>query len=49
VMGRLTRAGFSSSVIYKVLREWSLPEEAIPVEGGADSDSYAEHDDLPEF
>src|SRR5580704_19726100 len=49
VMGRLMRAGFSSSAIYKVLREWDLPEEAIPVEGGADSDSYAERDDdLPE-
>jgi regulatory protein len=50
VMGRLMRAGFSSSVIYKVLREWELPEEAMPVEGGADSDSYAERDEeLPEF
>jgi regulatory protein len=50
VMGRLMRAGFSSSAIYKVLREWDLPEEVIPVEGGADSDSYAERDDdLPEF
>ncbi|WP_213805551.1 RecX family transcriptional regulator [Granulicella sp. dw_53] len=50
VMGRLMRAGFSSSTIYKVLREWDLPEEAMPVEGGADSDSYAERDeDLPEF
>jgi regulatory protein len=50
VMGRLMRAGFSSSAIYKVLREWELLEEAMPVEGGADSDSYAERDeDLPEF
>jgi regulatory protein len=50
VMGRLMRAGFSSAAIYKVLREWELPEEAMPVEGGADSDSYAERDeDLPEF
>jgi regulatory protein len=50
VMGRLMRAGFSSSAIYKVLREWDLPEEAMPVEGGADSDSYAAGDeDLPEF
>ena len=50
VMGRLMRAGFSSAAIYKVLREWDLPEEAMPVEGGADSDSYAERDeDLPEF
>ena len=50
VMGRLMRAGFSSSAIYKVLREWKLPEETMPVEGGTDSDSYAERDeDLPEF
>jgi regulatory protein len=50
VMGRLLRAGFSSNAIYKVLREWSLPEEAMPVEGGADSDSYTAGDeDLPEF
>ena len=50
VMARLARAGFSSAAIFKVLREWELPEEAMPVEGGADSDSYAERDDeLPEF
>jgi regulatory protein len=50
VMGRLARAGFSSGTIYKVLREWDLPEDVMPVEGGADSDSYAERDeDLPEF
>ena len=28
-MNRLLRAGFSSRAIYKVLREWDLPEEAI--------------------
>jgi regulatory protein len=50
VMNRLMRAGFSSRAIYKVLREWKVPEEAIPGEGGGDSDSYAERDeDLPEF
>ncbi len=50
VMGRLMRAGFSSTAIFKVLREWELPETAMPAEGGADSDSYAEADeDLPEF
>jgi regulatory protein len=50
VMGRLARAGFSAAAIFKVLREWELPEDAMPVEGGADSDSYAERDeDLPEF
>jgi len=50
VMGRLMRAGFSSTAIYKVLREWELPEEVMPVEGGGDSDSYGAGDeDLPEF
>src|SRR6201997_4408071 len=28
-MNRLLRAGFSSRTIYKVLREWKLPEEMI--------------------
>jgi regulatory protein len=28
-MNRLLRAGFSSRAIYKVLREWELPEEAV--------------------
>lgn len=52
VMGRLMRAGFSSSAIFKVLRAWDLPEQAMSGidEGGRDSDSYAERDDdLPEF
>lgn len=50
VMGRLMRAGFSSSAIYKVLREWQVPVDVDAMEGGADSDSYAERDeDLPEF
>ena len=43
-MNRLLRAGFSSRAIYKVLREWDLPEEVVDEmeEGSArDSDSYA--------
>src|ERR1700750_2491169 len=41
-MNRLLRAGFSSRAIYKVLREWELPEEvAEEMEGAGDSDSYA--------
>jgi regulatory protein len=28
-MNRLLRAGFSSRTVYKVLREWELPEEAV--------------------
>ena len=47
VMGRLMRAGFSSSTIFKVLRAWHLPEEALTgiEEGASDSDSYAERDE----
>jgi regulatory protein len=43
-MNRLMRAGFSSNAIFKVLKAWDLPEEALAgvEEGGADSDSYAE-------
>jgi regulatory protein len=43
-MNRLLRAGFSSNAIFKVLRAWDLPEEALVgvSEGGDDSDSYAE-------
>jgi regulatory protein len=48
VMGRLMRAGFSSSAIFKVLRAWHLPEGAMLgiEEGGVDSDSYAERDEI---
>jgi regulatory protein len=43
-MNRLMRAGFSSNAIFKVLKAWDLPEEALAgvEEGGVDSDSYAE-------
>ena len=43
-MNRLLRAGFSSRAIYKVLREWELPEEAIDgmEAGGADAEAFAE-------
>ncbi|WP_353073230.1 regulatory protein RecX [Tunturiibacter gelidoferens] len=43
-MNRLMRAGFSSNAIFKVLKAWELPEEALAgvEEGGVDSDSYAE-------
>jgi regulatory protein len=42
-MNRLLRAGFSSRAIYKVLREWELPEVVTEgmEEGAGDSDSYA--------
>ena len=46
-MNRLLRAGFSSRAIYKVLREWELPEEVAEEmeEGAGDSDSYAKQND----
>jgi regulatory protein len=46
-MNRLMRAGFSSRAIYKVLREWELPEEVAEemAEGAGDSDSYAGRND----
>jgi regulatory protein len=43
-MNRLLRAGYSSTAIFKLLRAWNVPEEAIPAVGG-DSDSYAEPDE----
>jgi regulatory protein len=46
-MNRLLRAGFSSRAIYKVLREWELPEELTEAveERAGDSDSYAGQND----
>src|SRR5271156_1386978 len=38
-MNRVMRAGFSSGAIFKVLKEWDLPEAVLD---GVDSDSYAE-------
>ncbi len=29
VMRRLVTAGFSTGVIYKILRQWDVPEEAL--------------------
>jgi regulatory protein len=43
-MNRLLRAGFSSRAVYKVLREWELPEELTEgmEAGGADAEVFAE-------
>jgi regulatory protein len=45
-MNRLLRAGFSSRAIYKVLREWELPEEAVDgleaVEAGGELEGESE-------
>jgi regulatory protein len=46
LMNRLMRAGFSSGAIFKVLREWDLPEEAIEgMESGGGADGYAGQND----
>jgi hypothetical protein len=46
-MNRPLRAGFSSRAMYKVLREWEMPEELTEEmeEGAGDSDSYAKQND----
>ncbi len=43
-MNRLLRAGFSSRAVYKVLREWELPEGVVEgmETGGADAEVFAE-------
>jgi regulatory protein len=47
-MNRLLRAGFSSRAVFKVLREWSVPEALVEIEGleemeegVGDSDGYS--------
>ena len=43
VMGRLMRAGFSSSAVFKVLREWSVSEESLEgLEEIGAADDYVE-------
>lgn len=42
VMGRLMRAGFSSSAIFKVLREWEVPEDSLAGLDEIGADEYAE-------
>jgi regulatory protein len=43
-MNRLLRAGFSSRAVYKVLREWDVPEGVVEgmEAGGADVEVFAE-------
>ena len=48
VMNRLMRAGYGSGAIFKVLRGWEVAVDALPGEGGGDSDSYAEVDERAE-
>ena len=43
IVGRLARAGFSTTTIFKVLKSWDLPEDSIEgLEGIEDDDPPAE-------
>jgi len=40
VMRRLVTAGFSTGVIYKILRQWDVPEEALAALENLDDDAH---------
>jgi len=42
VMRRLVAAGFTSATIYKILRQWDVPDEALAALENLDEDSPAE-------
>ena len=42
VMRRLVTAGFSTGVIYKILRQWDVPEEALAVLENLDEERHEE-------
>jgi regulatory protein len=42
VMRRLVAAGFSTSVIYKILRQWNVPEESLTALDNLEEDSSSE-------
>jgi regulatory protein len=42
VIRRLVAAGFSTGVIYKILRQWDVPEEALAALDNLDEDPLAE-------
>ena len=42
VMRRLVAAGFSASVIYKILRQWDVPEESLSALDNLEEDSAGE-------
>jgi regulatory protein len=42
VMRRLVAAGFSTGTIYKILRQWDVPEEALAALENLDEDSQRE-------
>jgi regulatory protein len=42
VMRRLVAAGFSTGVIYKILRQWDVPDEALAALDNLDEDPHGE-------
>jgi regulatory protein len=42
VMRRLVTAGFSTGIIYKILRQWDVPEEALAVLDNLDEEPHQE-------
>jgi regulatory protein len=42
VMRRLVAAGFSTGVIYKILRKWDVPDETLAVLDNLDEDAHEE-------
>ena len=42
VMRRLVTAGFSTGVIYKILRQWDVPEEALAALENLDEEAHGE-------
>ena len=42
VMRRLVTAGFSTGVIYKILRQWDVPDEALAALENLDSETHDE-------
>lgn len=42
VMRRLVAAGFSTGVIYKILRQWNVPEEALTALENLEEESHRE-------
>jgi regulatory protein len=45
VMRRLVAAGFSTSVIYKILRQWNVPDESLSALDNIDTLDTAPNDD----
>ena len=41
-MRRLVAAGFSTPVIYKILRQWNVPEESLAALDNLEEDSQGE-------